>query len=66
MTNKLKKKKKEYWSGLPSFPPGDLPDTGPNPRLSMSPEFQADSLLLSYWGRPFASISTYQNMLQIQ
>ena len=34
--------KKEYWSGLPYPPPGDLPDPGIKPR---SPSLQADSLL---------------------
>ena len=31
----------EYWSGLPSLSPGDLPDPGIEPG---SPELQADSL----------------------
>jgi len=31
----------EYWSGLPSPSPGDLPDPGIKPR---SPTLQADSL----------------------
>ena len=34
--------KKEYWSGLPFAPPGDLPDSGIKLR---SPALQADSLL---------------------
>ena len=43
LLNKLKKKKKkEYWSGLPFPSPGDLPDPGTEPR---SPASQADSLL---------------------
>ena len=36
-----KKKKKEYWSGLPFPSPGDLPDPGIEHE---SPEQQADSL----------------------
>ena len=28
---------KEYWSGLPCLPPGDLPDTGIEPMFLMSP-----------------------------
>jgi len=32
--------KQEYWSGLPFLSPGDLPDSGIEPR---SPELQADS-----------------------
>ena len=33
--------RQEYWSGLPLFSPGDLPDPGIEPR---SPTLQADSL----------------------
>ena len=33
--------RQEYWSGLPSPSPGDLPDPGIEPR---SPELQADCL----------------------
>ena len=33
--------RQEYWSGLPSLPPGDLPNPGIQPR---SPALQADSL----------------------
>ena len=36
--------KQKYWSGLPCHPPGDLHDPGIE---HMSPELQADSLLLS-------------------
>jgi len=32
---------REYWTGLPLSSPGDLPDTGIEPR---SPTMQADSL----------------------
>jgi len=43
----VKKKKKEYWRGLPFPPPGDLPD----PRTdSTSPALQADSSLLNHLG----------------
>ena len=38
----------EYWSGLPFYPPGDLPGPGIKPK-SLSPALQADSLLLSHW-----------------
>ena len=33
--------RQEYWSGLPFLSPGDLPDTGIEPR---SPTLQADAL----------------------
>ena len=39
----------EYWSELPFPFPGDLPDPGIKP---MSPAWQADYLLLSYWESP--------------
>ena len=29
--------RQEYWSGLPYFPPGDLPDPGMEPTSPMSP-----------------------------
>ena len=38
---KINKKKKEYWSGLPCPPPGDLPNPGIKPKY---PIFQADYL----------------------
>ena len=31
------KKKKEYWSGLPFPPPGDLPNAGTKPTFPASP-----------------------------
>ena len=37
----MKFSRKEYWSGLPLTSPGDLPDSGIEPR---SPALQADSL----------------------
>ena len=37
--------RQEHWSGLPFPPPGDLPDSGIEPR---TPAWQADSLPLSY------------------
>ena len=42
----------EYWSGLPSPPPGDLPNPGIKPMSPTSPTLQADSLLLSHQGSP--------------
>ena len=49
----------EYWSGLPSPPPGDLPDPGTewsNPRLL---HLQVDSLLLSHQGSPYCDYSLF-------
>ena len=39
--------RQEYWSGLPSPSPGDLPNSGIEPR---SPVLQADSLPTELWG----------------
>ena len=38
-----------YWSGLPCPPPGDLPNSGPEPRY---PSLQADSLPADLPGKP--------------
>ena len=40
---------KEYWSGLPFPSPGDLPDTGIEPR---APTLQADALTSAPQGKP--------------
>ena len=42
--------RQEYGSGLPSPPPGDLPDSGIEPMSPAFPAVQTDSLPLSYWG----------------
>ena len=42
--------RREYWSGLPCPPPGDLPDPGIEPE---SPTFQVNSSTLSHLGRPY-------------
>ena len=39
---------REYWSGLPCPPPGDLPDLGVKPVSPESPALQADSLPLNH------------------
>ena len=36
--------RQEDWSGLPSFPPGDLLTPGIQPKTLVSPALQADSL----------------------
>ena len=41
--------RQEYWSGLPVSSPGDLPDSGIEPR---SPALQADSLSSEPPGKP--------------
>ena len=42
----------EYWSGLPFPFPGDLPDSGIEPRSAVAPALQAVSLPLSHQGSP--------------
>ena len=41
--------RREYWSGLPFPPPGDLPDQEIEP---VSPALPAKSLPLTHWGSP--------------
>ena len=40
--------RQEYWSGLQSLPPGDLPYSGIKSLSPASPALQADSLPLSF------------------
>ena len=44
--------RKEYWSGLPFPPPGDIPNPGIEPALLMSSALQVDSLPLVPPGKP--------------
>ena len=44
LKNKLKKKKKEYWNGLPCPRPGDLPDSGIKPMSQYILHWQEGSL----------------------
>ena len=39
--------RQEYWSGLPCFPPEDLPDTEMELKYATAPTLQVYSLLLS-------------------
>ena len=43
--------RQEHWRGLPFPSPGDLPDPGIASASLAAPALQADSLLLSHWGR---------------
>ena len=45
--------RQEYWSGLPSPSPGNLPDSGIEPR---SPALQADALTSEPPGKPSVSL----------
>ena len=42
----------EYWSELPFLPPGDLPNSGIEPRSPVSPALQVDSLPTEPSGKP--------------
>ena len=55
--------RQESWSGLPCLPPGDLPDPGIKPTISLSPlHWQADSLPLAPPGKPLESFLYYINL----
>ena len=43
--------REEYWSGLPSPPPGDIPDPGIEPTSPVSPALQVNSLPIEPSGR---------------
>ena len=45
--------RKEYWSGLPFSPPGDLPDPGTEPA---SPAVQAGFFIAELLGKPWSSL----------
>ena len=49
-----------YWCGLPCPPPGDLLNLEIEPVSPASLALQADSLLLSHWGRPTEQKKTKQ------
>ena len=49
--------RQEYWTGSPFPSPGDLPNTGIEPRC---PALQVDSLLSEPLGKPLASFSSVQ------
>ena len=53
--------RKEYWSGLPCPPPGDLPDPGIKPVSPVVPALQAGSLPVVPPGKPLS----YFNISQI-
>ena len=49
---------KEYWSGLPCLPPGDLPDTGIEPMFLMSPALAGGFFTTgTTWEAPFLILS---------
>ena len=50
---------REYWSGLPFPPPGDVSNPGTGP---VSLALQKDSLLLSCWGIPVYTFTYIQSI----
>ena len=51
--------RREYWSGLPCPPSGDLPNSGIEPRF---PSLEVNSLLSESWGqKAFCSYSQIEN-----
>ena len=53
--------RQEYWSGLPFPSPGDLPDSGIEQYLIMSPASQVGSLPLAPPGKPIGFLLYYKN-----
>ena len=53
----------EYWSGESSPSPGDLPNSGIEPR---SPALQADSLPAEPQGNPFLSRVHFKNRADLE
>ena len=56
--------RREYWSGLPCPPPGDLPDPGNEPASPETSVLQADSLPLSHWGSPYITSVQFSSVAQ--
>ena len=56
--------RREYWSGLPYLPEGDLPDPGIEPMFLMSSDWQVDPLPLMPPGKPYPECSLYQSLGQ--
>ena len=52
--------RREYWSGLPFPPPGDLPDPGTETVSPVSPALHVDSLRQNHWGS-LGSLHTLKN-----
>ena len=60
-----KKKRKEYWNGLPCPPPGELPNPGLKTASLMSPELAGGSLPLAPPGKPeFLLLTTKRILIQ--
>ena len=52
--------RQEYWSGLPSPPPGDLPHTGIEPVSLASPELAGGFLTTAPAGKPCVFLGTWK------
>ena len=58
--------RKEYWSGLPCPPGGDLPNPGVEPMSPPAPALQVDSSSLTHWGSPCSNICAYYKHIKYQ
>ena len=56
--------RQEHWSGLPFPTPGDLPNSGIQPKSPASLHWQADSLPLCHLGSP--DIVQTENMIETE
>ena len=54
--------RQEYWRGLPSPPPGDLPNPGIEPMSLTSPALAAVSLTLASPGKPIGTLKLFKDM----
>ena len=56
----MKFPREEYWSGLPSPPPGDLPDPGIKPTSLMSPVLAGGCFTTEPPGKPMVHLKLTQ------
>ena len=56
----LRLSRQEYWSGLPSPAPGDLPGPGLEPEPPASPALAGDSFTLSHLGNPYVPSLSFE------
>ena len=58
--------RKEYWSGLPCSPSGDLPDSGIEPTSLMSPALASVSPSLAPPGKPSLKAISFENKVLLK
>ena len=57
--------RQEYQSGVPSNPPGDLPDQGIKPTSLAFQHWRVDLLRLCHLGKAYAFVHVFKNMSEI-